>query len=125
MLAFFQWASVPGREVAIIDKIAPLVRYPLVRVCRPGDAIKDALKSLCGRSAVVKQLVCEALDLQQKVSRSNTSDPPDNYTPKKHKLLDSDEAQRVKRHKRRKLCTGDAVPGLNVADQVDGMMALI
>ena len=45
----------------VIDQVAPLVRFPLVRVCPPDGAIKDALSRVYRRSPVVKALVQEAL----------------------------------------------------------------
>ena len=55
LCAFLKWADAPGRELSIIEKIAPLVRFPLVRFPL-GDELKAMLKRLCDRSEVVKGL---------------------------------------------------------------------
>ena len=55
--AFLMWAEVPGRDVAVIDKLAPQIRFPLVRVCPADPSIKKRLGRLVQRSTVVKALV--------------------------------------------------------------------
>ena len=127
---FLRWAEVPGREVAIIDKIAPLVRFPLVCVCPPDPDIKAAFCRVFQRSAVVRDLVQEALALQQDVGKlpagmqSGPSTPVIRmFQPAKHALMDGTDDV-VQRHKRRKLCELDAVPKVSVIDMASAIMSL-
>ncbi|EOD22846.1 hypothetical protein EMIHUDRAFT_447697 [Emiliania huxleyi CCMP1516] len=125
--AFLDWAEVPGREATVIDQVAPLVRFPLVRVCLPDGAIKDALSRVYRRSPVVKALVQEALALQQEVSRAGEAAACATFRRKR--LISAiaagsaDVSADVDRSKKRKLCVNDAVPGVSAADAADALMA--
>ena len=121
--AFLEWAEVPGREASVIDQVAPLVRFPLVRVCPPDGAIKDALSRVYRRSQVVQALVQEALVLQQEVSRKGEAAACATFKPKRHALAIDGVSADVERAKKRKLCVNDAVPGVSAADAADALMA--
>ena len=122
--AFLYWALMPGRDVAIIDKLAPYVRFPLVRLCPADPSIKEKLGRLVQRSGVVKALVHEALALQQKVGAADVTTKAAvmaAFTPRKHVLLEGAEVT-VQRHKRRKLCQNDDVPGVSSDDMLNAML---
>merc|ERR1712118_654383 len=95
----------PGRELSIIEKIAPLVRFPL------GDELKAMLKRLCDRSEVVKDLFDEAVQMQLD---KGTNGQVSTRNLKKHRLLNSEEEQEVPRLKKRKMCANDEVPALTI-----------
>jgi len=129
--AFLRWAEVPGRDVAVIDKLAPHVRFPLVRVCPADPSIKERLGRLVQRSTVVKALVHEALALQQRVGAAAAAANPSAerskkevmaaFTPRKHALLEGEQVT-VPRHKRRKLCQDDEVPGVSADDVLNASL---
>ena len=129
--AFLRWAEVPGRDVAVIDKLAPHVRFPLVRVCPADPSIKERLGRLVQRSTVVKALVHEALALQQRVgaaaaaanpaAKRTEKDVMAAFTPRKHALLEGEQVT-VPRHKRRKLCQDDEVPGVSADDVLNASL---
>ena len=129
--AFLRWAEVPGRDVAAIDKLAPHVRFPLVRVCPADPSIKERLGRLVQRSTVVKALVHEALVLQQQVCAAAAAANPSAkrtkkdvmaaFTPRKHALLEGEQVT-VPRHKRRKLCKDDDVPGVSADDVLNASL---
>ena len=127
--AFLEWAEVPGREASVIDQVAPLVRFPLVRVYPPDGAIKDAFSRVYRRSPVVKELVQEALVLQQEVSRAGEAAACATFRRKR--LISAiaagsaDVSADVDRSKKRKLCVNDAVRGVSAADAADALMAEI
>ena len=109
LAAAVKWASCEGRAVATIDKVMPLVRFPLVSMLSPSDELK-ALKQ---RSAVVAELVREALELQL------TPGEVEAFTPAKHPLFDgvmTDAETPVPRAKRRKLNREDKVPEITSAE---------
>ena len=113
--------QVPGRELSVIEQVAPLVRFPLVRVMPPVNALKE----LYGRSAVFKELMKEATALQVQLSMGTLGEQHlSNFTPKKHKLLLQANEQTVERHKRRKLCVDDKVPRMDMAEVADAFMRL-
>lgn len=125
--AFLEWAETPGRGAGLIDKIAPLVRWPLINLCPPDESIRGPLRRVMQRSAVTKSLVAEGYELQRKVglSHSGTRDHLACFTPQKHKLIDGKETimvdgkeMTVPRHKKRKLCH-DAVPAVSLSDIVE------
>ena len=128
---FLRWAEVPGRDVAVIDKLAPHVRFPLVRVCPADPSIKERLGRLVQRSTVVKALVHEALVLQQQVCAAAAAANPSAkrtkkdvmaaFTPRKHALLEGEQVT-VPRHKRRKLCKDDDVPGVSADDVLNASL---
>jgi len=128
--AFLRWAEVPGRDVAVIDKLAPHVRFPLVRVCPADPSIKERLGRLVQRSTVVKALVHEALALQQQIGVAAAAANPSAerskkevmaaFTPRKHALLEGEQV--VPRHKRRKLCKDDDVPGVSADDVLNASL---
>ena len=129
--AFLKWAEVPGRDVAVIDKLAPQIRFPLVRVCPADPSIKERLGRLVQRSTVVKALVHEALVLQQQVCAAAAAANPSAkrtkkdvmaaFTPRKHALLEGEQVT-VPRHKRRKLCKDDDVPGVSADDVLNASL---
>ena len=109
LAAAVKWASCEGRAVATIDKVMPLVRFPLVSMLSPSDELK-ALKQ---RSAVVAALVKEALELQL------TPNEVQAFTPAKHPLFDgvlTSAETPVPRAKRRKLNPNDKVPEITSAE---------
>ena len=119
LCAFLKWADAPGRELSIIEKIAPLVRFPLVRFPL-GDELKAMLKRLCDRSEVVKDLFDEAVQMQCDKGANGQVFTRD---LKKHRLLDSEEEQEVPRLKKRKMCENDEVPALTIGQIGAALMA--
>ena len=106
-----RWASRKGREVDVIDRVMPLVRFPLVPTLLPPST---PLKALEKRSEVVKELIEEAIGLQLEPTRASEH----KFATKRHALLDgaqSDGAATCERHKRRRKCGGDEVPTLDAA----------
>ena len=104
LAAAVKWASCEGRAVATIDKVMPLVRFPLVSMLSPSDELK-ALKQ---RSDVVAALVKEALELQL------TPNEVQAFTPAKHPLFDgvlTSAETPVPRAKKRKLNPNDKIIG--------------
>ena len=123
--AFLKWAEVPGRDLAVIDKLAPHVRFPLIRVCPADPSIKERLGRLVQRSSVVKALVHEALALQQKVGAALPGKKQavmTGFTPRKHALLEGEQVT-VQRHKQRKLCMNDDVPGVSADDVLNASLS--
>ena len=123
--AFLKWAEVPGRDLAVIDTLAPHVRFPLIRVCPADPSIKERLGRLVQRSSVVKALVHEALALQQKVGAALPGKKQAvmaGFTPRKHALLEGEQVT-VQRHKRRKLCMNDDVPGVSADDVLNASLS--
>ena len=107
-----RWASRKGREVDVIDRVMPLVRFPLVPTLLPPST---PLKALEKRSEVVKELIREAIGWQLEPTRASEN----KFATKRHALLDgaqSDGAATCERHKRRRKCGGDEVPTLDAAN---------
>ena len=105
--------------LSIIEKIAPLVQFPLVRFPL-GDELKAMLKRLCDRSEVVKDLFDEAVQMQLD---KGTNGQVSTRNLKKHRLLNSEEEQEVPRLKKRKMCENDEVPALTIGQIGAALMA--
>ena len=103
-----KWASVPGRSDAMIEKVMPLVGFPLVPMFGgglPSTFPSAELKALIQRNSTVAALVKDALNQQLGKKRER-----DDYT-----VLDSvPTGAEVPRTKKRKYCNGDKVPEANV-----------
>jgi len=113
---FLSWAEVSGRTVPMIDRIAPLVRWPLMKLFPASSAIKEPLRRVMERSPAVKTLLEEALAVQMKPAAALST-----YTPIKLKLIDGEMAT-VPRLKKRKHCETDTVPQFNLSDAVGAML---
>ena len=96
----------------VIEKVMPLVRWPLVSLVQ----FKAPLKALVKRCAVVKELVEEAIGLQMRPGSEH------NFTPKRHRLMDGSEDTDVPRHKQRKHCDRDKVKALDASALVAAML---
>jgi len=105
-----RWASHAGRTEAMVSRVMPLVRFPLVPLLPPSAA----LKALQQRNSVVAELIKEALTLQVKPSVPNIAC----FTPAKHRLFEGvlpGNTEHVPRAKRRKLCKDDKVVAVDPA----------
>jgi len=115
--AALKWCA--GRLTEVLDRVLPLVRFPLVDLGalliagQQNDEQKDRskqLKSLMSRSPVVKELVREALDLQMGKSALET------FRPKRHAIHCHAEPVEVKRHQPRALCRGDKIKRFDLTE---------
>ena len=103
-----RWASYAGRTAEVVDSVMPLVRFPLVSMIKPPAKLKE----LKQRSAVVAELVAEAVKHQ--VGSTSGSSPA-----KKHALLPSMPADTEQpRTKRRRFCKKDEIPKVDAATAV-------
>jgi hypothetical protein len=76
-------------------------------------------RSTISGSSVITELLQEAIKLQFEVSK----DARENFTPKKHALIDGVlEGDTVPRNKRRRLCLTDQVPTLDPATSLFSAM---
>ena len=98
-----------GRTDSTIDRVFPLIRVPLI----PNLLSPDAdLKALSQRSHIVRELLQEAIELQLHPDRVESA------TPKRLPTLEIPSGLSIERHKRRKLCNGDAVPAIDASQLV-------
>jgi len=112
-----KWARCPGRAIEMVDKIMPLVRFPLIRsLTTPSQDLKTLLQV----SSILPALVKEALDLQlTPLNKRKRADGWRTFTPQKFALIEGVlEEETVPRNKRRRLCTNDEVPCLDPAQQL-------
>jgi len=106
-----RWASYAGRTAEVVDSVMPLVRFPLVSMIKPPAKLKE----LKQRSAVVAELVAEAVKHQV----GSTSGSWTLLPAKKHALLPSMPADTEQlRTKRRRFCKKDEIPKVDAATAV-------
>jgi len=111
-----KWARYPGRTIEMVDKVMPLVRFPLIRsLTSPSPELKTLLQA----SSVLPALVKEALELQLTPLNKRKRV----FTPQKFALIEGVlEEETVPRNKRRRYCTKDEVPCLDPAQQLYSAM---
>ena len=105
-----KWALHPGRSIEVVDKVMPLVRFPLIdSLLTPSRELKE-LKT---RSAVVAELWEEAIEAQFRGA----------FTGKKHRLIPGVSIDDlVPRNKRRKMCKDDKVPQRGLVRALDDLV---
>jgi len=116
-----KWAQCPGRAIEMVDKIMPLVRFPLIcSLTSPNPGLKTLLQA----SSILPALVKEALELQfTPLNKRKRADGWCTFTPQKFALIEGVlEEETVPRNMRRRLCTDDEVPCLDPAQQLYSAM---
>lgn len=116
-----KWAQYPGRAIEIVDKVMPLVRFPLIPLF---TSPSPELKTLLQVSTILPALVKEALKLQSTpLNKRKREDGWCTFAPQKFALIEGVlEEETVPRNKRRHLCTKDEVPCLDPAQQLYSVM---
>jgi len=116
-----KWAQCPGRTIEMVDKVMPLVRFPLIRsLTTPSQDFKSLLQA----SSILPALVKEALQLQLiPLNKRKREKCWGTFTPQKFALIEGVlEKETVPRNKRRRLCYEDKVPCLDPAQQLYSAM---
>jgi len=111
------WAQCPGRAIEMVDKVMPLVRFPLIRSL---TSPSPELRALLQASSILPALVKEALQLQlTPLNKRKREKCWCTFTPQKFALIEGVlEEETVPRNKRRRLCYEDEVPCLDPAQQL-------
>lgn len=109
-----KWAVHPGRSIEMVNKVMPLVRFPLVTsLITPSLELKQLKK----KSRVVKELWQEAIMLQGQQGGGGGNA----FSGTKHPLISGvlEGDLEVPRNKRRRLCKDDEVPHINLIEVLE------
>ena len=105
------WAVCEGRTAAVVDRVMPLVHFPLVSVTTLMLMVKQSckLQQLKAKSTVFSELIKEAIKYQ-------FGSTPSNSPVKEHTLLSSTPTDTPQhRTKRRRFCQKDKIPAVDPA----------
>lgn len=101
--AVLAWAREPGRDMAVVDKVLPLVRFPIVPNI---DQFTADMKELWPRSKVLQKLLVEGCDFQNR-KRAR---------PDKHDTLTTKNEVVARDVKRRRIQSGGVSNDVPVCD---------